>query len=146
MTEEIIVAMTRNEGFTLIEVLVALTILSIGVLGVAGMQLTGLQDTNTAESTQEASWLAQDAIGRMEANLPAAKAGAYDVALGQAASGSGFAQQDVTQWEANIASQLPAGEGSIQYNAATGIATILIQWGANASANNGNQFQYSAQL
>ncbi|MCK4621693.1 MAG: type IV pilus modification protein PilV [Desulfuromonadales bacterium] len=45
---------TAESGFTLIEVLVAMTILSIGLLGIAGMQVTAIR-TNSSANTLTAN-------------------------------------------------------------------------------------------
>jgi type IV pilus assembly protein PilV len=46
-----------ENGFTLVEVLIALTIFAIGMLGVAAMQITGIQGNATAKwHTQSSSW------------------------------------------------------------------------------------------
>lgn len=54
----------RNQGFTLIEALVALFVLSIGLLGVAGMQLSALQGAHMAYQRSLASVIAMDAQER----------------------------------------------------------------------------------
>lgn len=43
----------NNDGFTLIEVMIALVILTVGLLALAGMQLTGIQGNSTAQSLTE---------------------------------------------------------------------------------------------
>jgi len=58
-------------GFTLIEILIALVIFSIGLLGLAGMQLRGSEGTNMAYFRSQATLLAQDMAERMHANRPA---------------------------------------------------------------------------
>lgn len=42
--------LTQNNGFTLIEVLVAMTILAIGLLAVAGMQITAMRTNSSAQT------------------------------------------------------------------------------------------------
>lgn len=68
--------MTR--GFTMIEVLVALVVLSVGLLGLAGMQLTGLRNNTSAYSRSQATLMAYDIIDRMRANTAGITAGGYD--------------------------------------------------------------------
>lgn len=59
----------RQRGFTLIEALVALLVLSIGLLGVAAMQLKSLQGAHAAYQRSIASLAAQDAQERLWAEL-----------------------------------------------------------------------------
>ncbi|MGM0694657.1 MAG: type IV pilus modification protein PilV [Pseudomonadota bacterium] len=59
----------RQQGFTLIEALVALLVLSIGLLGVAAMQLKSLQGAHAAYQRSIASLAAQDAQERLWAEL-----------------------------------------------------------------------------
>lgn len=49
-------------GFTLVEALVALLVLAIGLLGVAGMQLKSLQSAHAGYQRAIASLAAQDAV------------------------------------------------------------------------------------
>ncbi|GAB2778362.1 hypothetical protein GCM10027040_00740 [Halomonas shantousis] len=50
------------QGFTLIEALVALLVLSVGLLGIAGMQLKALQSAHAGYQRSIASLAAQDAV------------------------------------------------------------------------------------
>ena len=75
----------RHRGFTLIEALVALVVLSIGLLGVAALQLASLQANYGASQRTQATFLAQDIVDRMRANRDAAVAGDYDIDFGDAA-------------------------------------------------------------
>ena len=58
----------RQGGFTLLEVMVAIVILSFGMLGVAGLMITGLQFTHSAQQRTIATQLAYDMIDRMRSN------------------------------------------------------------------------------
>jgi type IV pilus modification protein PilV len=84
-------AMTKDKsksqrGFTLIEVLVALFVLAIGLLGLAMLQTTGLRFNTNSYSRTQATLLAYDIMDRMRANVAGFKAGSYDVADGSAYS------------------------------------------------------------
>ena len=67
-------------GFTLIEVLVALLVLSVGLLGLAMLQVQGMKFNSDAYFRTQATILAYDMIDRMRANHVAAGTGAYDLA------------------------------------------------------------------
>jgi prepilin-type N-terminal cleavage/methylation domain-containing protein len=52
----------NKKGFTLIEVLVGLVILAIGLLGIAGMQVTSVKGNSFSRNLTQASFLAQDRL------------------------------------------------------------------------------------
>ena len=51
-----------NEGFTLIEIMVALCILSFGILAVASMQTSAIRGNSSARDLTEATVLAHDKV------------------------------------------------------------------------------------
>ena len=51
-----------KEGFSLVEVLIGLIILAIGILAIAGMQITSLMGTSFSNNLTQASVLAQDRL------------------------------------------------------------------------------------
>lgn len=58
----------NHSGFTLIEVLVTVVVVSIGLLGLAGLQINGLRANLSSEARSKATLLASDIIERMRAN------------------------------------------------------------------------------
>ena len=66
-------------GFSLIEVMVAALILSIGILGVAGLQIIGLKGTHQSYMKQQAMALVQSLTERMHSNKQGVIAGNYVV-------------------------------------------------------------------
>lgn len=136
--------MTRHRfqasaGFSLVEVLVALVILSIGLLGLAGLQTRGVRDNHGAYLRTQATLSAKDLVDRMRANRSAALAGAYDVDFGvEVAPGATVATQDLSQWQAALA-QLPGpGQGKVAVDKANRRVKVDISWddsrGAEARA------------
>jgi type IV pilus assembly protein PilV len=123
-------------GFTLIEALVALLVLSVGLLGVAAMQLSSLQANNGAFQRTQATFLAQDMADRMRANRVAAITGqAYDFDLGDAApvAPATIAEQDIVAWKTRLAATLPEGavdapDSAVDVDVVTGVASITIRW------------------
>lgn len=59
----------RIKGVTLIEVLVAIVITSIGILGFASLQFLGLNSNQSAYYRSQASFIASDLSERMRANI-----------------------------------------------------------------------------
>lgn len=134
----------RAAGFTLIEALVALLTLSIGLLGIAGLQLAGVRSNQSAAWRSQASYLAYDILERMRLN-PGARAD-YVVGLEageeEAESEEGeeegeeeevvldaTAVEDVNAWKANLAATMPSGDGTIALDPADDLmVTITVQW------------------
>jgi len=69
-------------GFTLLEVMISLLILSIGLLGIAALQANSLKTNHGAYQRTQAIFLAYDMMDRLRANRTAALAGQCDIALG----------------------------------------------------------------
>lgn len=133
----------RAAGFSLIEVLVAVLVLSIGLLGVA-MVLVNVDKTNASSyQRQAAQGYAHDILERMRANQDQALAGAYDVAAGTAApasaptactssacSASALASADTQQWLYELAHGLSDGSGSVATKSVNGQTrvTVTVSW------------------
>ena len=79
-------AMTGNRGFTIIEVIFALSIFAIGILAVSSLSLTSVSSNASARRITEATVLAEDRLERLAAipydNIQdgQATAGAYQIA------------------------------------------------------------------
>lgn len=120
-----------QRGATLIEVLVAMIILAIGLLGLAGLQSVSVQSNQGAYYRSQATILANDMADRMRANRNAALAGDYtqssfpNSSAAHEVSGT-VAQQDLAQWLNNLAVTLPQGSGTIVTN--DNVVTISIRW------------------
>jgi len=69
--------MRHSGGFTLIEVMIALVIFTVALLGLAGLQAASLRDNQLAYLNTVATQLAHDMGERIRANPAAAAAGAY---------------------------------------------------------------------
>ncbi len=127
-----------QRGFTLIEILVTVIILAIGLLGIAGLQLTGLKYNQGAYHRSQVIVLTNDITDRMRANRDAALAGAYEITIGTDANGascdgavaicdpSAIANADLAAWKQALADNLPSGDGSIERIG--NVFTITIQW------------------
>ena len=145
---------SRFGGFSLLEVLIALVILSVGLLGIAAMISTTIKSNDSAYMRTQATALAYNIIDRMRANPNAAQNGTYDIAIGTPASGSTnvctgpsancsstqLAGYDLAQWKQTLASSangLPDGDGGIVTNTVGGLTmvTVTIQWNDSRAQN-----------
>ncbi len=120
----------RARGFTLIEALVALLVLSIGLLGVAALQLSSLRSNHSSSLRSQATLLAYDIVDRMRANQSAATNGAYDVAVGATPTTGTVAGDDLDRWKQNLTNTLPSGDGAVSRTGAGAATkfTVTVQW------------------
>ena len=112
----------KQSGFTLIEVLVSSLILSIGLLGVAGLQALSLKNNQSAYMRSQATALAYDLSDRMRSNVAGANAGFYAPAAAATrgpctttlgCSPQQMAQNDLSEWLGALAANLPMGSGFV---------------------------------
>jgi type IV pilus assembly protein PilV len=107
----------KQKGFTLLEVLVTLLIMSLGLLGLAGFVINSVKYSKSAYTTSIASTLAGDIVDRMRANSRTALAAGvspYTLAMGDATpNGTSVAATDLAQWRSSLAAALPSGTGSV---------------------------------
>jgi type IV pilus assembly protein PilV len=122
-----------QEGMTLIEVLVALLILSVGLLGAAAFQLNALKYTDSSRMTSQASFIAYDMMDRIRANAGAD----YTVTPPTTGNLTVARDQDLYDFTSNIASMLGAtAMGSVTLNQR--VYTITITWDDSRAANAAN--------
>ena len=113
---------SKPAGFSLLEILIAIFILAIGLLGLAALQTTSLKNNHSAQYRTTATVLAYDIIERMRLNQNAD----YTLTLTATPSGSTLKDADLIAWTTNLASELPLGDGSIAINGE--IVTVTVQW------------------
>lgn len=117
----------------MLEALIALLIVSVGLLGIAGLIANALKVNQGAQERSQASWLANDIIDRMRANRATAEGGAYDIGDCSDAPGGGtVAGDDLDAWCGELQASLPAGTGSI-VRAGTRF-TVTVQWDDSRAA------------
>jgi len=122
-----------NKGFTLIEVLIAVLVLSIGLLGLASLQANGLRSNFGAYARSQAVILANDMADRIRAN-PTATA-SYNNINGPVAdpgclvadcNTTDIAFHDTAEWYASLQSTLPNGTGTVTGNGT--LFTVSVMW------------------
>jgi type IV pilus assembly protein PilV len=136
-----------ESGFTLLEVLIAMLVLSIGLLGIGKLMMLSARANDSAYMRTQATALGYTILDAMRANRQAALVQAYDTGMGAfpgavvctvaAPCNSGQqAQNDLNLWGTSLAAALPLGQGSIATvtspDVVTGAnnvtATVIVQW------------------
>ena len=133
-------------GFTLLEVLIALLVLSIGLLGIGKMMMLSARANDSAYMRSQATALAYTMLDAMRSNRVAAISQGYDT--GQVApatqacattapgcTSSQVAQNDTFLWNQALARALPNGAGTVvtltvpdAAGALNTSATITVTW------------------
>ncbi len=129
-----------SRGATLVEVLVALLILSVGLLGIAGLYVENLRTGRTGALRTQAATLAADMAERIRTNRTGAAAfvrvtGQRCTQLASNASIDDVAANEVACWQDDVASALPNGTGIVARDTATLPATytVTVSWSETGS-------------
>jgi type IV pilus assembly protein PilV len=102
-------------GFTLVEVLVALVVMAVGLLGIAGLYVEGLRAGRTAVYRSTAVNLASDMADRIRSNPEGSYAGNGPGLEGGCVNGGvdcdpdTLAADDWSRWLADLEERLPVG-------------------------------------
>jgi len=129
-----------QKGFTLLEVMVAMVIFAVGMLGLAGIQALSLEGSHSSYSRSQAVLLAYEMVDRMKANSSAganyistaATAVAQPATLcdGATCGAAQMASFDLWQWKQAIQNSLLSGKGSVASATVGTITTytISVHW------------------
>lgn len=126
--------MRRQEGFSLIEILITMLIMSVGLLGIAGIIVTNLKNNHSAQSRGAATVLVNDIVDRMRANrIVAEPAGAvaspYVMALGVTPADDGsVVKGDLHAWALAVEQVMPKGKAGVAYDVTSRNFTITVEW------------------
>jgi type IV pilus assembly protein PilV len=126
----------QNSGFTLVEVLVSIVVLSFGLLGMVGLQAASLQANRDARLQSNAIVLARELAEMMRGNKDVALLTAANPYLGAfssplvpaspqyclnvgstCASKEDVASAELTEWLARVDAELPSAEVKICHDA-----------------------------
>jgi type IV pilus assembly protein PilV len=137
-------------GFTLVEVLIALVVMSIGMLGIAALYLESLRSSRTALLRTQAVTLAADMADRIRANRYISTGpGKYDPSLiaaanvaacetaGSTCSPSSMYANDLYRWQQQVAATLPESTATVNFAivGSVPIYTITISWRQSGDNN-----------
>jgi len=151
-----IIQLSKQSGVGLIEVLIAIVILSVGFLAAAKMQVAGMRYSQNAYFLSQGNFMLRDMTDRMRANREGVIAGHYKniitsagtsepacVTAGSKCTPAQIASADLHAWSlylyapANAVDFKPLlpsfdsipAKGEITYNAATDVYSVSVTWG-----------------
>ena len=147
--------MKKHDGFTLIEVLIAVVLLAGGLLGLAALQAAGLSNNQSAYNRSQATQLAYDIADRMRANPTAAASYLTDPSLANASASdcsssanlctpAQLAVKDLDDWSDDLINTLPRGEGRVAVVGA--VYTVTVSWDDDKSGDANFNFEMRFQL
>lgn len=136
-------------GVGLIEVMIAVLIMAIGMLGIAAMQATALRNSQSSLERSQIVIHTYAITDAMRANTAAARNGAYDMGETCASPGAGasLASRDIDRWLTALQDEVGSKGvacGTIAcVDALTGPAqdcTVTVKWD-DSRGNDGNEAQ-----
>lgn len=121
-----------QKGLSLVESMIALLVISIGLLGIAALQLTAMGQNSSALNHSQAVWIAYNMTDRIRANLPEYlnyngidTNNAYSQeCLNTNCSNAQMLVADATDWQ-TLVGTLPGGRGIIGSNADGLLVTVM---------------------
>lgn len=128
--------MRAHAGFSLVEVLIALVIMSVGMLGIAGLYVEGMKAGRTSTFRHHAVTLAGDVADRIRANPLGGvdyqgPGGNNNCVLGNVdCNASQMAANDIALWKAQAAAMLPNGDVAVTFDDTVTPNTyrIVVSW------------------
>lgn len=151
----------RPQGFSLIEVLIALVVLALGLLGLAFLQVLNVRYTNSAQHRTVATNLAYEMLDMMRTNQLVVDQYRFDFTAAAAApggcdrntgAGAGDYVAKIARWQCEVSANLPGGRARVEMVGNT--ATVTIRWtddvgadpGINQSRSDTTEFAVSTVL
>lgn len=144
-----------QRGFSLLEVLVAVFVLSFGMLGMVGMQSFSLQANRQARLASTAAGLAREMAEMMKGNKNQAllatnnpyfvdlsstltpPTASYCLSVSNASTGctsaTAIANAEMTEWLSRVSAELPGAKVQICFDNAPYDSNNLPQWGCNGT-------------
>jgi type IV pilus assembly protein PilV len=139
--------MRKDSGFSLVEAMVSLFVIMFGVLGLAGLQMLAINNTETARYQSLATMLASSMAASMQANAaywgtppPTITVNGTTVSggppsftgtcVGNVCTAPQMAYYDLTNWGSAMANGLPSGQGNIQCSQSStpAVCTLTLSW------------------
>jgi type IV pilus assembly protein PilV len=132
---------SKSKGFTLLEALVSILLLSVGALGVAGLQAISLKNTRSADQRAAAAHFAQmmvdEAAMRRAETVGESPTIVDDTFVNVPCTAA--AANSISEWRRQLDCAIPGAKGSTSYDSGVNRLIVRVQWddsrGLGGSAN-----------
>lgn len=131
--------LVKQSGLSMIEVLVSVLVMSVGLTGLAGLQLSSINNATVSYVNTQAIFALQDMVGLLLSSAPAAKAGEFNITPNPDASLKALsdltvptgstpqAEKDRYYWLQNFSDVLPNTKASLMCDS-EGVCVIKVQF------------------
>lgn len=129
----------RQSGVSLLEVLIAVLVLAVGVLGAVLLQTNALRYSASAAAHTQATFIAYDMLDRMRANPTDLPSYATNVTAGcsAASSSASILATDLADFSYAVSCLLPVGHGQVAINGQR--ATVTLAWSEERIVDGGGE-------
>jgi type IV pilus assembly protein PilV len=131
-----------QRGITLVEAMIALLVISVGLLGIASLQLTAMNQNTSSLHNSQAVWYAYNMSDRIRANIDefdsyknkdTASSSAQDC-MASSCTAAQMVDSDIAEWKTMVGN-LPGGRGMIGSN--TDGLLVSVMWDDNGTGATG---------
>jgi type IV pilus assembly protein PilV len=134
---------TNQSGFSILEALISLVVLSVGLIGASAVQVSTLKFTQVSQQRSTASQQLSAITEKMRSNLAGVRAGSYAFSFPYASipastpapvncsatcTAPQIAQRDLNLWQAELTRALPNGRAVITAINAPILWQITVMW------------------
>ncbi len=145
----------NQQGVSLLEALISILIFAIGILAIVALQAASIRTSSDAKYRADASYLANQLVGRMwtdranlanyahQANVTTACDGRIGTTVAAPTNAS------LNNWLQTVSTTLPGATNGAQrvvVNTATNLVTITMCWRAGSDTRETRQFELSTQI
>jgi len=116
----------RQNGAGLMDALIALVIVTFGMVSISGMLTSSLTNTMYSEIHFQIKYLSQEMIEQLTANKEAARGGQYNIGFDDADPSGDWISDSLTAWKDRVRLALP--EGAAQIACTTESCDITLRW------------------